>query len=396
METTPAIISDSLNLKDIVDTLPRLEKGREMGIAILKDITKVTRDTREEVIAKLAKNRDVTEKINAIRSPLTKKLDEFKQGIMQYEKATQAEHDRVKKLVSDFDQIELEITRKAQAKAAHELEITTYKATLKESVGKAVVGMVGGQVRNIIDGMSKWQAGLTLENIDKKGEDLKAKKIELKRESYDACFLTEFPGKRNDLLDAEVFTQFMDSMRKEFSYEKVNEDYMRQVAPIINEYRAKLPSIKEELSAIKASPTAADLEAKRKQDIADKAWEELTKNQKATEAKVLEVVQTKDKEIMEGEFVKQGTLDGMEMPLIRRIPEFEDINLNKWVKPFLEIVAKCAVSPKFKLVKKTKAEYIDAVQWWMDFYAVNMDSPIDGIKITESAKTVIRKSKEEI
>ncbi len=390
MDQLPAVINEAM--VDLNTTLPRLIKGQEIGINLLKDITKVTKETRQGVIDAMAENRKVTEKLNGLRSPITKKLDELKASLMQYEKGTGGEYERVKGLVTAFDNIELEIARKAQAKAARELEITTYKASLKESIGKAVIGMVGGQVRTVIEGMAKWEAALTLENIDKKAAELQTRQLQLKREKYDECFVTNFVGKRTDLLTEEEFTAFMESMKKEYSYEKANEDYLQQTSPIINEYRAKIVTIKEELSKIKAKP---ELQADRQKEIENKSWEALKANEQATNAKVEEVKNEKDRNVMEAEFVRQGTLEGMDVPAVKYIPEFEDINLNKWVKPFLEIVAKCAVHPKFKLVKEKKPEYIDAVQWWLNFYGANFKEKLPGIVMKEEAKTVIRAKKEE-
>ncbi len=393
MDQLPAVINEAL--VDLNTALPRLIKGRDIGIDLLKGITKVTKESRQTVVDALSENKKVSEKINGIRMPITKRLDELKASIMQYEKASMAEHDRVRGLVEAFDQIELEITRKAQAKAARELEITTYKATIKESVGKQVVGMLGGQVRNIIDGMAKWEAALTVENIDKKGADLATRQLQLKRDEYDKCFLLDFPGKRKDLLTDEEFAAFMESLKVEYSYEKQNEIFLQGVSPIINEYRAKLPDIKKQLAAIKAGPTAAELEAKRKKDIEEEAWAKLTANSAETAAKVEEVTHTKDKEVMEGEFVRQGVLEGMETGPVEYIAEFADINENRWLKPFLEVVAKCGTHPKFKLVKDKKAEYVTPVEWWLSFYGKNFTEAPAGIKMKEVAKTIVRRSKED-
>lgn len=397
METTPAVVkTPEEKLTEFTETLntvlPRLAKGRGIGLGYTQGITKVTKETRQQVIDAMALNRQTSEKMTALRMTVTKIIDEWKGSMMLPEKEVIADFDRVKKQLEAYDAIELEIKRKAEAKAAHELEITKYKALMKEKVGMQVVEMVGVNVRNIIDGMSRWEQGLTLANIDGKAEELKKKSLQLSREKYDACFKLEFTGKRTDLVSDEDFAKFMmEDMKKEFSYEKANEDYLQQASPIINEYRAKIPTIKQALESVK-TPAA---EESRKKAVADKAWEDLQSNQKATEAKVEVIAQTKDKEIMEGEFVRQGTLEGMEAGPTEFVAEFEDINMNKWLKPLLEVIGKVGVHPKFKLVKTKKAEYIDSVQWWLDFYGKNFTEKIPGIKMTEKPKTIVRASREE-
>lgn len=398
METTPAVVQPTIpsKISEFNETLnvvlPRLAKGREIGLSYTKDIKKVTKETRQQVIDAMANNRKASEKLTEIRMTVTKIIDEVKGALMLPEKEVIADFDRLKKELESYDAIELEIKRKAEAKAARELEITKYKALIKEKVGMQVVEMVGGQVRIIIEGMSRWEAGLTLANIDGKAEELRKKTLQLGRDKYDLCFKLDFTGKRPDLVSDEDFAKFMmEDLKKEFSYEKANEDYLQQASPIINEYRAKIPSIKEALASVKT----VDAEEARKKAIADKAWEDLQTNQKATEAAVEVVAQTKDKEIMEGEFVRQGTLEGMEIGPVERIASFDDIDNNKWIKPFLEVVAKCAVHPKFKLVKAKKAEYIDAVQWFMDFYGKNFQDTLNGIHMKEKPKSIVRASKED-
>jgi len=86
--------------------------------------------------------------------------------------------------------------------------------------------MISGQKKNIIDGMARWEAGLTLANFELSFEKLAVQKPILKKDKWEECF--KIPFQQGQLMTKEVFDAYLEELRKEYPYE----NYNAQFAPL--------------------------------------------------------------------------------------------------------------------------------------------------------------------
>ena len=238
--------------------------------------------------------------------------------------------------------------------------------------------------------MARWEAGLTLANFELSFEKLANQKPILKKDKWEECF--KIPFQQGQLMTKEVFDAYLDELRKEYPYENYNAQFAEATAPILNEYRAKKDTVKRRLEEIeKASEEAkVALEQKRKDELEKQRQEQIKiADQQQVEA-MEKVDHEKEMDKMNAEFTEQVQTQDIEDLPTKRIASFED-NAN-YLKPFAEVVGACALNPKFPgIMKKNGTDYVDHVQWWLDWYAGNCKDAIKGIKIIQVPKTIIRK-----
>lgn len=387
----------SSSLEKIKELLPSIQKGNAIGLNFLKEIQEAkisTKEEREAMVEKLTTVKKIYDKVKKMRTEITEPLDAAKTWIMDFERdmdyssKSDNSYNKAKKVITDYDQKVLEDNKKAEQVAERKRQTSIYKSELKEKVARQLVEMVAGQVKNVIDGMSKWEASLTLGTIDQEEQVLKSKKPSLKMPSYEACFKTDFVGKA--LVTEEELQLWYEEWKKEMPYTKYNEEYLQQIAPILNEYRSKMQDIKKQLELIeKASEEKkAGLEKKRAADLEAKSQEAIAEVDKQVEAKVDQLQMATENAKVEADFTKQGQLEGLESGPIKYAVTFENA---AWVQPFIAVVGHCIKSDKFKLLN-TKEEPIDAISWWMNFFAANcVGTEVNGIKWNEMAKTIIKK-----
>lgn len=375
--------------------VPRLIKGNELAIGILKDIqtTVIESDEqREEVVQKLTKVRDVYGKVNGLRTEISGPLDELKDYLMSFErpisdKEKDNEYSRAKLVVTQYDQFKLDAKKKAELAALQQQQIANYKADLKASVGKGLTSMMSGIKSNLIQGMTTWCKALTLEDFDAKNAELVARNPKpLPIDKYNACFHMNFD--RLAIINEADTKAFIEGLKAEYPYQGFSDTYVAMATEILNEYRAKMPVIKEELIANKNNKEAAAL---RLQKMEEEEKAALDKVQQETTQALTAVDDAKDMDKMEAIFVQQMQTNDLEAGPVKHIVEFE--NDKNWLAFFLNVVSEVAVSSRMVAIRKKNGEYIDSIAWWMDKFAT-LGRPGKGLKVTEVAKTILRKNKE--
>lgn len=353
-----------------------------------QDIATLTQQ-KDQYVQMLAKCKMVYDKMMAKRKAFTDPIKEKIAIIMSFENALDPTKDnndyaKARKIVDSFNQQLLTYTKLQEKKAELEKKRTQYKIDLRAAVEKQLLEMMTGQEKNLRDGMSKWEAGLTLDNIVAKEQALRAAPIDLKKEKYDACFHMNFAA-NTSLFTIEDIKAFIDGLKAEFTYEKYNEQHQQMAAPIKNEYLAKLPDVKATLEKIKGD---AEAEKKRKADLDAKAKADLATIDASASAKRDEIDNKKDMAVMESEFVEQGTTAGLPGQNTKKVASFE--NDAMWLNPLLQVISHVAIN-KMKPIKNAKGEYIPAIQWWLTQYeSCHQGKVIPGLKMEDEAKTTIR------
>lgn len=395
----PALPSTTMEVAKA--NLPRIIKGNEIAVTLLKEIQMqeiATDEDRQASIEKLAKTKAVTDKLDLLIKETVGPLEDFIDQVKSYKKSIDYasktkdgnEYTKAKAVIEAYDQAKAKEAERIRLEAEFLKKQNLYKAEIKEGVGRRLVDMISGQKKNIIDGMSRWEAGLTLANFELSFEKLAVQKPILKKDKWEECFkISAQPGQ---LMTKEVFDAYLEELRKEYPYENYNAQFAEATAPILNEYRAKKDAVKRKLEEIqKASEEAkVALEQKRKDELEKQRQEQIKiADQQQVEA-MEKVDHEKEMDKMNAEFTEQVQTQDIEDLPMRKVASFED-DAN-YLKPFAEVVGACALNPKFPgIMKKNGTDYVDHVQWWLDWYAGNCKDTIKGIKIVNVPKTIIRK-----
>jgi len=395
----PALPSTTMEVAKA--NLPRIIKGNEIAVTLLKEIQmqQITNDEERQVaIEKIAKTKAVTDKLDLLIKETVGPLEDFIDHVKSYKKSIDYasktkdgnEYTKAKAVIEAYDQAKAKEAERIRLEAEFLKKQNLYKAEIKEGIGRRLVDMISGQKKNIIDGMARWEAGLTLANFELSFEKLANQKPILKKDKWEECF--KIPFQQGQLMTKEVFDAYLDELRKEYPYENYNAQFAEATAPILNEYRAKKDTVKRRLEEIeKASEEAkVALEQKRKDELEKQRQEQIKiADQQQVEA-MEKVDHEKEMDKMNAEFTEQVQTQDIEDLPTKRIASFED-NAN-YLKPFAEVVGACALNPKFPgIMKKNGTDYVDHVQWWLDWYAGNCKDAIKGIKIIQVPKTIIRK-----
>jgi hypothetical protein len=395
----PALPSTTMEVAK--SNLPRIIKGNEIAITLLKEIQMqeiATDEDRQASIEKLAKTKAVTDKLDLLIKETVGPLEDFIDQVKSYKKSIDYasktkdgnEYTKAKAVIEAYDQAKAKEAERIRLEAEFLKKQNLYKAEIKEGIGRRLVDMISGQKKNIIDGMARWEAGLTLANFELSFEKLANQKPILKKDKWEDCF--KIPFQQGQLMTKEVFDAYLDELRKEYPYENYNAQFAEATAPILNEYRAKKDTVKRRLEEIeKASEEArVALEQKRKDELEKQRQEQIKlADQQQVEA-MDKVDHQKEMDKMNAEFTEQVQTQDIEDLPMKKEASFED-NVN-YLKPFAEVVGACALNPKFPgIMKKNGTDYVDHVQWWLDWYAGNCKDAIKGIKIVNVPKTIIRK-----
>jgi hypothetical protein len=395
----PALPSTTMEVAKA--NLPRIIKGNEIAVTLLKAIQMqeiATDEDRQAAIEKLAKTKAVTDKLDLLIKETVGPLEDFIDQVKSYKKSIDYasktkdgnEYTKAKAVIEAYDQAKAKEAERIRLEAEFLKKQNLYKAEIKEGIGRRLVDMLSGQKKNIIDGMARWESVLTLANFEVSFEKLQTQKPILKKDKWEECFA--IPFQQGQLMTKEVFDAYLNELRKEYLYENYNAQFAEATAPILNEYRAKKDAVKRKLEEIqKASEDArVALEQKRKDELEKQRVEQIKiANQQQVEA-MEKVDHEKEMDKMNAEFTEQVQTQDIEDLPMKKVASFED-DAN-YLKPFAEVVGACALNPKFPgIIKKNGAEYVDHVQWWLDWYAGNCKDAIKGIKIVNVPKTIIRK-----
>lgn len=368
--------------------LAMLEKGSALGIENLKAVQAmdITDENKQEAIDILAKVKNVFDKVQSLRKEATVPIDEIKSWLMSYERPIDPdgkdnEYARAKAVINAFDQAKLDAKKKAELEAEMARKVAVYKAELKASVAKSLADMVAGLKKNLIQQMAIWEAGVTLENYDVMVDKINnAKQPSVKQEKYDSCFHENF--RKSYLLNDQLTKEYIESLKKEFPIETFNKDYAAIAVELVNIYREKMPSIKAKLEEVKGN---AEKEAARKKQLEEEALKDAQLVDKQRDEAVKDIDSQKDMSVVEAEFVRQGTLDGVEAGPSKKKASFE--NDAMWLKPLQEVIAHVAINGMN--IRKKNGEYIDSIQWWLSKFE-SLGKEVNGIKLEDVAKTIVK------
>lgn len=372
-----------------------LQKRRDAAVADLQEIKTIDNDGQyAEAEETLSNAKRLYDQMVAKRKAFTDPIKEALSQIMAYENEinytakTDNEYNRARRVLEDYNQKKIEAKKVAEHEAWVRSEQIKYKAEFRAQVQQQLADMLAGKNRTVLYGMAEWEKALTLENIDANEAKIRNQNPTLKQADYDGCFRRW--GNRPDVMAQATEDEYLEELKKELTYAVYNERFQQIVAPIKNEYLAKIPAIKESLKKI-AEAKEADkaalkkaAEVKREQEKNEALRLAAEKEKAETQA----IQDTKDMGIMEGDFTAQAMTADIDAGPSKKV--FYFANDKVWLKPFLQVVAKCAGHPEFKGIM-AKDGYVTEVKKWMDFYSSKVGEPMDGLKSDDVAKTIVRK-----
>ena len=385
--------------------MPRIIKGNELAVTLLRGIQKstiTTEEQRAEAVAAMTKSKAVFDKVDLLVKEVVEPIEVFIESIKAYKKTIDYkstakdgnEYTKAREVIEAYDQAKSKEIERLKAEAEILRNVNLLKAEIKEGVGKRVIGMLAGQKKNIIDGMSRWEAALTLENIDASYEKLGGKVPTLTQEKWELCFNIDFVSPLKKYMTPDATKAYMDELKKEFQYEQYNKEYAEIVSPILNEYRAKQEQTRGKLKEIREAGESERkrLEEERKAALELKATEDRKAVDEAAAIATEAVEHQKEMDNMDAVFTEQMQTQDLYVGPMRRVAMFE--NTDHFLKPFAAVIGACVLNSKFPgILKKNGVDLIDSVQWWMDWFGANCKEEIKGVVVKEVPKTIIRQAK---
>lgn len=410
--TLPAIIEKPESIiKLIEETVPRMQKSSSLAVDALNKMKKATTDEEFEennlLLLKVKKTYDMIK--DQMRMPITQQLDELKEFLMQFEKPLNYDskakslYQEKRQLQEDYQADKLAEKKRLEAEAAKIKAREDYKTAIKQQVLTNLSDMVASKVRDADVKSKEYFDKSTLENWEDRARTFMSWKPKLKDEDYVKCFDI---ADGNGPLSTEEYNVVMKMMLQEEPHSKWEAIVLEKTMPIINEWRAKIPALKQQLierqnaaseeerQRIEAEQKAkAEAEARARQAAIDKAAEEERRK----------IEQDAEAEKMKNSFQQQAIVQQAE-----HVPTQKILRFTKPETPsaLVEIIYVCFANPKFPgIIKKDKSgnpvfdkdgrpEYIAAVEWWINFFVKNCD--MDKYKITDTlvdevAKVTVRK-----
>lgn len=360
----------------------------------------------EEATKILSLSKKAYESWNAQRAAVTEPLDELKKQLMVPEKRvapdgkTDNYYTKIREALAKAENIKIARVKREEAKAQAEKEKAIAKVDLQTQIKKNLAQMVIDRVVYLEEWSQKEFNSATVENFDAVAAKYQAIKPSLKQELYDKCFNTVIA---NAKLSTEEVNAVKEELKQVETFAKWEEGIIQGAMPILNGWRARIDQLKQEKIAI--AQADGDKKKQLEEAKAKRDAEALVESQKLAEAAKQQsdqaIAQDAELNKMEAQFQEQAVVQTLEATgPKKKILRFTDDKL--MVKALATIIYHCFIHPKFpgayKLDKSKKRVqedgfdvYADQIDWWVKFFVSNCDAAIEGTKIEEVAKIIVRK-----
>jgi hypothetical protein len=275
MQHISALIAPALNASTIESTFQTLKDKQTRACLALSKIQTITSDAEDQAANDLlvkvrvtlegkpaSDNKPAIVGMKEMRMEVTKKLDAFKASLMEPETLIITEADRVKKLRNAFATMKNDAQKREQQRIANEKaqsdEIARIKAAMRAN---AVNGMVD-IINELNENIRKHVNGMTLDNWEVQEKKFNIKPI-LHPDKYASLFNVIY---NQQVISNTLFEAVMAEIKDEYSYKKVNGDYIAQAEGIIKMWRDDLPAIKAKLIEIEELKKIAPIEAEKQSE----------------------------------------------------------------------------------------------------------------------------------
>jgi hypothetical protein len=421
--TMPEQVANMQKLPALLEAnIPKMQKRLNKALAVLDTIGEIPDDddeAYEDAVGKLAAVRDVYKANTEMRMEMTSITDAFKDMVMVYErdldpKSPKSKYNAKKKFIEDHQQRKTDRINREKAEQAKRKDAENLKVDIRTHILNNLANMLATGITKADTGSKEFFDASTLETFDTRAESYKGMKPKLKQDDYDKCFACndELAKRGEQLFEAGEFTTLTNELQQTETYDKWNKLLLEKVGPIINEWRARIPDIKKQKQEMfdaqqKGAAEAETLRKKQQEEENTRQQERQKQIDKDAEEQRKQNEKSANLDKMSNDFAEQGVVQTLgDAGKTKLVLKFSDPKLAP--KALMEIMYHVMSSPKFQETypvfqnrnNKTKAlifdekkrpEYIDAVQWFIDFFLANCNAEITGTVITEDSKIVIRK-----
>lgn len=365
------------------------------AVAELDAIQSIVNDQQyEEAEESLTQAKGLYDMMSARRKQFTDPIKKAIEEIMVYENAinytakSENSYNRARKVLDDYNQKKIDAKKVAEHEAWLRSEQMKYKAEYKAKIQDQLLDKLSGLHKNVLQAMVDWEKKMTLENIEEKTKNLRDSQPKLKEEHYNECFRRW--NAKPMIMGPDQEDAYLAELKKELPYGTYNEKFQQLIAPLKNEYLARVGEIKtrlEELAKVDAKKQA-EMKAAQETAMKKKMEEDLAAASKKNEQDKQIVQDEKDVSFIEADFTEQAMTSDIDAGPSKKVARFE--NDAMWLTALLQVIGKVAVHPKFKGIM-AKDGYVPEVKKWLDFYSANIGEPLKGLTFDEVAKTIVRK-----
>lgn len=388
--------------------VPEADEKTARAVKAMEAITTIeTPEELEQLNGLLVRVKASYDKFYALRKAITDPLDDIKSEMMQYEKRvaydgkTDNNYTRLRNLAVQYKQAELDRINKAANEAKIKKAREDYKVDLGTQIKQKLGNLFIDRVVETNDWSKKYFDYTTLENWEERVKVFMGMKPGLQEKFYTQCITVMYDVR---MMEPEEFGAFIEEMKKAEPYEKWRDAVIEGLTPILSEWRAKIPAIKaDKIALANASEIERDKIAEQQRINAqadeDRKKLEITQMQLRTNN---DIAQQGEMNKMSNAFVEQASVQQMgDKGLITKVIKFTDPKLIP--KALATIIFHVLAHPKFPGIQKKdtkkqlvvdakgRPEYVEPVQKWLDFFAANCDAQVEGTRVDEDAKIIVKK-----
>lgn len=341
------------------------------------------------------------------RVSITEKTDRIKSFLMDFERVANndgKEKNNVTDIRNEIAAIknkQLKYKENLEKEAQVKKEKENYKVDLVTKIRKNLASMLVDLVKKVDEYSADLWNKTTLETFESNKEKYMKWAPKLKDETYVNAFKVDFDKNK---INKEEFDELVVNLQQEETAAKWSANLTESTTPIINKYRAKIDSVKEELIKIR---DAKDEEAKKK--LLEEKAEQEKKEREETAAQLNKVQAETEKAIddqaegekMGNEFAAQVVTQGIETGPTKKVYVLKDPT--KVLKGLQYAIAASMSHEKFDgIYKKDKAgaivtdketgkpQLIDPINWWLKFCAQYAQVNLEGFELKDVAKVIAR------
>ncbi len=228
--------------------LPKMMIGSQRAVEAMQAIKTITSEEEyEEAEVLMGRVKSAYEKINLMRTDITSPMDEAKKFFMSFERPLgddkSSEYMRVRGIMANYKQAELDKKKEIEAAAAKKKAYDDHIVDLKAQVLKNLNDMLLDKTKRSDSGSSDFFKASTLDNFDERAEQFMKMKPKLKAEDYVKCFAVHFNTEH--IKNTKELDDILIKFKAEETYEAWNEKVINAATPIINEWRGKIPQLKQ-------------------------------------------------------------------------------------------------------------------------------------------------------
>jgi hypothetical protein len=404
-----------LATKSFTENVALMEDKTTKALAALSGIKTVNSKEEDEKAAHiLSRVRPTFTAIQEMRKQITDPMDQIKSTLMEFEKkistakGSKSDYTRVKLLRDAYANQVAANARAEQERIQREKDIKTEEANIKSKLVESIELGVFDLIKDGEIQLTKFVAGMTLENFDAKMAMLNYTP-KIKPEAYEAMMQVQY---NKDLISVQAYSELLERLEEKFGYDHVNSVYSKTAIEALAKFKHDIiPARKEELTKrSEASQGVQKIKANQEAAMLDDRIKEIEKAHEAEKEAVIERVEDQAaEEKINAEFDTQVELQEIEIQKgIRKNISYsidESISPSEQVNLLAKVITHIMVDPKFKgIIKRDKqgfpvkdsegnTKYVDGVNYWLKELAkLKIDVNIDNLIKTENVSTIVKAS----